>query len=85
MGAHALGAAAYAAKAASLAADDQETARHGEVHWQLEHMTPDTRAALACLPLLGKDTSGPLGAGLLSSGVLALTIREIQSDLTAAR
>ena len=41
--------------------------------------------ALAHLPLLGEDSSGPLGAGLLSSGVLAQTIREIQADLTAGR
>lgn len=82
MGAHALGAAAYAAKAASLAADDQETARRDEVRWQLDHMTPDVRAALASLPLLGENSSGPLGAGLLASGVLAVTIREIQSELS---
>ncbi|ALJ18413.1 putative immunity protein [Microbacterium sp. No. 7] len=84
MGAHALGAAAYAAKAASLAADDQETARYSEVRWQLDHLTPATRTALARLPLLGKDSSGPLGAGLLASGVLAQTIREIQADLATA-
>ncbi|APZ33327.1 hypothetical protein BOH66_02755 [Microbacterium aurum] len=85
MGAHALGAAAYAAKVASLAADDQETARRDEVRWQLEHMTPAAHTALARLPLLGEDSSGPLGAELLASGVLAETIREIQADLTAAR
>ncbi|MBO1901918.1 hypothetical protein J4H92_08145 [Leucobacter weissii] len=85
MGAHALGAAAYAAKAASLASCDQETARREEVRWQLEHMTSDARAALSRLPLLGEDSSGPLGAGLLSSGMLAQTIREIQADLAPAR
>lgn len=82
MGAHALGAAAYAAKAASMAADDQEVARRDEVRWQIDYMTPDVRAALASLPLLGENSSGPLGTGLLASGVLAVTIREIQSELS---
>lgn len=82
MGAHALGAAAYAAKAASLAAADAERGRSDEVRWQLEHMTPDVRSALADLPLLGEDPSGQLGKGLLASGVLAVTIREIQAELS---
>lgn len=81
MGAHALGAAAYAAKAAALAAPDRETARSEEVRWQVQHMTTEVRAALVRLPLLGEDPSGPLGAGLLASGILATTIREIQADL----
>ncbi|WP_188043316.1 putative immunity protein [Changpingibacter yushuensis] len=81
MGAHALGAAAYAAKAASLAADDQESAGYGEVRWQIDHMTPDVRAALSKLPPLGENSSGPLGTGLLASGMLAGTIREIQAEL----
>lgn len=81
MGAHALGAAAYAAKAASLTGSDPESARRDEVRWQLEHMTPDVRSALASLPLLGEDSSGPLGKGLLASGVLAVTIRQIQAEL----
>lgn len=45
-------------------------------------MTADVRAALSRLPLLGEDSSGPLGTGLLASGVLAVTIREIQAELT---
>jgi hypothetical protein len=82
MGAHALGAAAYAAKAAACAATDQERARREEVEWQLSHMTADVRAALMRLPMLGEDSSGPLGAGLLASGLLATTIREIQAGLS---
>lgn len=82
MGAHALGAAAYAAKAAALAAADHDGARLEEVRWQLDHMTAEVRTALASLPPLGEDSSGPLGAGLLTSGVLAVTIREIQSELS---
>lgn len=80
MGAHALGAAAYAAKAASLAATDREAARRDEVRWQLDHTTTDVRAALSSLPPLG-EPSGPLGQGLLTSGVLAATILEIQAEL----
>lgn len=88
MGAHALGAAAYAAKAAALAASerdaraDQEAARRDEVRWQLDHLGAEARAALRRLPPLGQDSSGPLGAGLLASGVLATTIREIQAELS---
>ncbi|MFD6055700.1 putative immunity protein [Agromyces sp. NPDC060279] len=81
MGAHALGAAAYAAKAAALAATDSETARRREVEWQLGRLTPEAHRALLRLPLLGTDSAGPLGPGLLASGVLATTIRELQAAL----
>lgn len=83
MGAHALGAAAYAAKAAALAAADHEAGR-AEVRWQLDHMTADVRTALSRLPLLGSDSTGPLGPGLMTSGVLAETIRELQTELARA-
>src|SRR5947208_6841785 len=46
MGAHALGAAAYAAKAAGLAAPDLQVAVGQEIHWQLGHMSPRVRTAL---------------------------------------
>jgi hypothetical protein len=83
MGAHALGAAAYAAKAAGLAAPDRTQAMDDEVRWQLQCMSSQTRAALRRLPLLGEDPAGPLGSGLLASGVLAGVIRAIQADLAA--
>jgi hypothetical protein len=79
MGAHALGAAAYAAKAAGLAAPDQPTATADEIAWQLEHMEAPVRAALRRLPPVGEDSAGPLGPGLLSSGALGSTIRTIQA------
>ncbi|MFF2372473.1 putative immunity protein [Agromyces sp. NPDC058110] len=86
MGAHALGAAAYAAKAASLAGSDAEggDALDREVAWQLARMSPSTRVALARLPLLGTDASGPLGSGLLASGVLGDVIRRIQAEIRPA-
>lgn len=83
MGAHALGAAAYAARAAGLAATDPDDAMDAEVRWQLEHMTQPVREALARLPLLGQDTAGPLGSGLLTSGVLGVVIRQIQTALVS--
>ena len=46
MGAHALGAAAYAVKAASLAAPDRPEVVDDEIRWQLNHMTPEVRAAV---------------------------------------
>jgi hypothetical protein len=79
MGAHALGAAAYAAKAAALAAPNDGGS--AEIAWQLEHLTEQVRSALRLLPLLGTDTSGPLGPGLLASGILGENIRAIQAAL----
>ncbi|MDF2443730.1 MAG: hypothetical protein JWR01_1933 [Subtercola sp.] len=83
MGAHALGAAAYAAKAAELAAPGEGGA--AEIQWQLEHMSAPVRSALHSLPVLGEDPSGPLGPGLLASGVLGASIRSIQSALAEDR
>jgi hypothetical protein len=81
MGAHALGAAAYAAEAAGLAAGDPDEAVAAEIRWQLDHMSPATRAALRRLPPLGEDRSGPLGPGLLTSGVRAAIVRQLQDGL----
>ncbi|MCW4385713.1 hypothetical protein OH146_07985 [Salinibacterium sp. SYSU T00001] len=78
MGAHALGAAAYAAKAVGLAGARGDSDTSDEVAWQVEHMSPEVRAALAALPPLGEDPAGPLGSGLLASGVLGSVIRDIQ-------
>ena len=83
MGAHVLGAAAYAAKAAGLAAPEQPDAVHLEVRWQLDRLTAPVRPALRQLPRLGEDAAGPLGAGLLASGVLADVIRHLQADVAA--
>ncbi|MEP6842126.1 MAG: putative immunity protein [Pseudolysinimonas sp.] len=81
MGAHALGAAAYAAKAAALASPENATAMDDEIGWQLENMSAEARSALASLPLLGENSAGPLGAGLLASGLLGSTIRTIQAGV----
>lgn len=83
MGAHALGAAAYAAKAVGLAAPHSDDAVEDEVRWQLMHITPGVRGALRRLPALGEDDAGPLSRGLLTAGVLGEVIRRIQSDLFA--
>lgn len=82
MGAHALGAAAYAAKAAGLAAPDRPEAVGVEIRWQLAHMSTATRVALQQLPPVGENSSGPLGPGLLSTGVLGSIIGELQAGLT---
>jgi hypothetical protein len=83
MGAHALGAAAYAAKAAALLAPDRDSAAEDEVAWQLNQMTDEQRIALRRLPPLGENTAGPLGPGLLASGILGIAIRRIQAELRA--
>ena len=81
MGAHALGAAAYAAKAVALADPDHASATADEIAWQLSNMGEPVRSALRKLPLLGEDASGPLGPGLLASGALGANIRRIQAAL----
>jgi Imm-5 like putative immunity protein len=81
MGAHALGAAAYAAKAAGLAAPDRPEALGEEVRWQTAHMSPAVRDALRQLPPVGENSAGPLGMGLLATGLLGTIVRELQSGL----
>jgi hypothetical protein len=81
MGAHALGAAAYAASAAGLADPDRPEAVKDEMRWQLEHMSAGLRAALRALPPIGQHSSGPLGPGLLASGRLGTIIRDLQTGL----
>jgi DNA-binding transcriptional MerR regulator len=81
MGAHALGAAAYAAKAAGLAAPDQAEAVGEEIRWQLGRMSAPVRAALRKLPPVGENASGPLGPGLLASGLLGKIICDLQASL----
>jgi len=81
MGAHALGAVAYAVKAAGLAAPDRAEKVEAEVRWHLTHMSDEVRVALRALPGIGENSSGPLGTGLLSSGQLGEIIRDLQLQL----
>lgn len=81
MGAHALGAAAYAVKAASLAAPDRVEISRDEIQWHVAQMTPAVRTALRSLPPVGEDRSGPLGPGLLASSQLGEIIRQLQDRL----
>jgi hypothetical protein len=82
MGAHALGAAAYAVKAASLAAPGRPQVVEYEIRWQLDHMTAEVRAALQALPPVGENSAGPLGPGLLARGDVGTIIRKLQAGLT---
>jgi hypothetical protein len=84
MGAHALGAGAYAAKASGLAAPDASDAVAVEIQWQLSQMSAPIRAALRTLPPVGENRSGPLGPGLLASGLLGAIIRDLQAGLADA-
>jgi hypothetical protein len=81
MGAHALGAAAYAVQAAALANPDRPEVVEGEIRWQLGHMSAEVRAALQALPPVGANSSGPLGPGRLASGQLGAIIRDLQAGL----
>lgn len=82
MGAHALGAAAFAVKAAGLADPHRPEAVEDEIRWHLDHMSAEVRAALRALPPIGENSSGPLGPGLLASGQLGSIIRHLQAGLT---
>ena len=84
MGAHALGAAAYAVKAASLSAPERPEVVDEEIRWQLAHMTAEVRAALCSLPSVGQNSSGPLGPGLLASGQLGAIVRTLQAGLATS-
>jgi hypothetical protein len=82
MGAHALGAAGYAAKASALAAGRAgDSMIRSEAHRQVAAMTVTVRRALRLLPALGADRSGPLGPGRLSSGPVGEAIRALQAVL----
>ncbi len=81
MGAHALGAAAYAAKAAGLAEPDRADAITEEVRWQLDHASAAVKAALRLLPPVGENAAGPLGPGLLSSGLIGAIVHDLQVGL----
>lgn len=78
MGAHALGAAAYAVEAASLNAPEKAP---DEIDAQLRLLDHASTAALGRLPLLGDDGAGPLGPGLLARGVRGDAVRAIQARL----
>lgn len=82
MGAHALGAAGYAAYAVALARPDRPEAAEDEIRWQVAHASAQLRAALLSLPAVGRSRSGPLGPGLLSNGRVGEYIREFQSGLS---
>lgn len=84
MGAHALGAAAYATQAAGLAAPDRPTAEGDEIVWQLAHLDDAARHALSTLPPVGTDRSGPLGPGLLTVEPRASIIARIQAGLSGS-
>ena len=81
MGAHALGAAAYAVQAAELPRADRAGAQCEEIRWQIDHMPEAVRSALRLLPPVGENVSGPLGPGLLTSGSLGQIVGELQARL----
>jgi hypothetical protein len=82
MGAHALGAAGFAAVATTLAAGrDDEATTTREAQRTVAGLTEHAARALSALPLLGEDRSGPLGPGRLSAGHVGVAIRAIQAQL----
>ena len=81
MGAHALGAAAYAANAVGLAVCGRPRSVGEEIRWQLGHLSAAAKRALRQLPPVGENSSGPLGPGLLASGVLGTIIRDLQDGM----
>src|SRR5207237_641175 len=49
--------------------------------WQLGRISAAARAALRQLPPVGENSSGPLGPGLLASGLLGTIIGDLQASL----
>jgi hypothetical protein len=84
MGAHALGAAAYAVQAAALSEPHRPEVVEDEIRWQLLRMSTGVRAALRSLPPVGENPSGPLGPGLLASGQLGTIVGRLQVRLAQA-
>ena len=83
MGAHALGAAAYAVKAVSIS---RPASAGAELDWQWAQMTAGVRDALRLLPRIGGDASGPFAAGgLLARGTLGSAIQTLQDRLASDR
>jgi hypothetical protein len=69
-------------KASVLASGrDADAVTESEVRRQVASMTSAVAGALACLPALGEDRSGPLGPGRLSGGHVGQYIRAIQAQL----
>ncbi len=86
MGAHALGAAGYAAKASALLAGrDGDAVAASVARDQVVAMPSAVARALASLPLVGENRSGPLGPGRLSGGLVGEAIRTIQAHLVRLR
>jgi hypothetical protein len=84
MGAHGLGAAAYAVAAVSLANPHRPEAVEEELGWQVQRMSAQVRAALRTLPPVGENPSGPLGPGLLAKGQVGEVVRELQRRLASS-
>ena len=82
MGAHALGAAGYAGKAAALHAGcEDDTIARAVARRLIVAMSPQVAQALATLPALGENNSGPLTLGRLSTRHIGATIRAIQAEI----
>ena len=82
MGAHALGAAGYAAKATTLASGrDDNSMTRCEALRQVAAMSDARARVISSLPALCENRSGPLGPGRLSNGHVGDTIRAIQAQL----
>lgn len=81
LGAHALSAAACAAKAAGLANPDRPEAVEDEIRWQLDHMSTEVRAALRAIPPIDEISSGPLGPGINTSGQLGAILRTLHAGI----
>lgn len=73
MAAHGRGAAAYAAKAAGLAAPHDPTAVAAEVRWQFDHALPAVRDVLRRLP-----------TPIRSAGMLGALISDLHTKITTA-
>ena len=82
MGTHALSAAGYTGKAAAPHAGcDGDTVARTKAHRQIAAMSHRVAQALASLPAVGENNSGPPAPGRLSTHHIGATIRAIRAEI----
>ena len=81
MGAHALGAVAYAATAAAWLSRERSEVLEEEIAGSLGELHPEARVALPTLAALGADSAGPLVRACSRSEHWGSLIRRLESEL----
>ena len=81
MGTYGLGVATYAVRAVRIANQNDPELAKNEMRWQIEHMSDEAREDMKTLPIVGENSSGPLGPEMLSRCEMGSIICKIQLKL----